>query len=31
MSKLRGLDKRTVLMSDLLVGYMAAIRSLQKH
>ena len=31
MSKLRGFDKRTVLISDFLVGYMAAIRSLRKH
>ena len=31
MSKLRGFDKRTMLISDLLFGYLAAIRSLQKH
>ena len=31
MSKLSGFDKRTVLISDLHVCYMAAIRSLQKH
>ena len=31
MSKIRGFDKRTMLISDLLFGYLAAIRSLQKH
>jgi len=31
MSQLRGFDKRTELISDFLVGYMAAIRSLRKH